>query len=198
MRPNVLVVGMLLFAVLAACREQSPPPPAEPSERARAAQALLVKLEQDPASKPLRQDFLRQFRAIFHTDNVPWATLSLSSHKIYGAMLIQADRLARRGCTACLQAIMQASFGAFGHTSEGGEWIDEILWAILQDHTQLTLNALAKLPNPERRKLVDTVYTQPIHDDYNFAKINAALQQATIPPNLKHDISKIRAVVARE
>lgn len=196
MKKSYFLLGLFIMALFA-CSQGSHPVPAAPSERARTSQSLLVELKKNPDSTALRKEFLLQFKQIFLSDDVPWSIITEATYKIYGDMLIQADRLARGGSTACLKAIMLASFGSFVRTSEGSEWIDEILWAIFQDHTQLSLNALTELPDAARHKLINEVYTNPIHDEYDFTKILAALQHATLPANLQQVVPKIIAVVER-
>lgn len=74
---------------------------------------------------------------------------------------------------------------------EGSEWLNEILWTLLDNRTQLTLDVLAQLDQENRRWLADNVYTQPIHDRFDFAGIREQLRTVVVPPGLESVVRRI-------
>ena len=194
----LFLFGILLIVSVPACCSKEPTPPQPPSERALAAEALLSRMEQDPGSPKLRQDFLRQFSGIFENESVDWPRISPATYTIYGTMLSRAYEMARAGCQPCLQAIMRASQGPLGRTAHGSEMLAEMLWDMLWEQTQFSLDALAALPPAERRAVFENVYAQPPHDGYDFCRMLVLLKQVRVPPNMNSEFAEIAAVVARD
>lgn len=164
----------------------------ERSRGAAAAEAteVLRALAVAPDSVPDRARFLHLFNIIFVAEGIEGEPLLRT---VPGKVLAKADRFARAGDAAILEALMYASLGWYGRSAEGGEWLNEILWENLVVQPQLTMDILANLPPEVRAQLLDKVYTAPVHDGFDFVAIAAGIRAASIPAGLERDAARILA-----
>jgi hypothetical protein len=138
------------------------------AERAR---ELMMALDRSPDDQGLQWQLHDLFLAIFSSE---WPVTGNVSDHVYGQMLVRADDYAQAGSALFLESIMRASRGPYGQTAEGSEWFAEILWANLERNPTMTI--LVGIENQgEWPRLLDSVYTQPPHDNYDFGRIAEGL-----------------------
>lgn len=164
----------------------------ELAELASQASDLLAKLSEQPDAAELRRDFLVLFEKIYGTG---WGTIPPETNEVFGQVLVRANDYAREGSKDFLKAIMRASLGPYGRSAHGGEWINELLWENLENQPQLTITVLSELSPENRKKVMDGVYTAPVHDAFDFAKILDALNKVDVPANMRQDVQRILDVV---
>jgi hypothetical protein len=144
----------------------------------------------EPDSIDLRARFLQTFNALFV---VPMEENEPLPNDVPGEAIVQAGRLAEEGDGAFLAALMNACLGWYGATAEGGVWLNEALWEILEVQQQLTLTTPGELSPAERSELIDEVYTVPVHDQFEFDAIADGLRSADVPPGLEEDVPRMLA-----
>ncbi len=63
---------------------------------------------------------------------------------------------------------------------------------MLATQPQLTLDTLAEFSGEDRKRLVNWVYTGPVHDGFDFLGIGAALHRAAVPAGLAGEVAMMR------
>jgi hypothetical protein len=163
-------------------------------DRAAAIAEATALVDSLPASGPSPEERARLLSLIDAVFASRLAEGELLPPSAPGNVLILAGRLAAEGDGDFLAALMRATDGWYGMGGEGGEWLNELLWETLVAQPALTLLVLAGLPTEERDRLVDTEYTRPVHDGFDFAAVIEGLRAAEVPPGLEEAVERIIAV----
>ncbi len=160
----------------------------ELSDLALRAQTVLSQLATQPDSSELREELLSVFNDIYREE---WGAISPDTHFIYGDVLVAGQSYAVAGDQPFLMAIVEASFGPYGQTAEGSGWLNELLWENLETDPQSTVNVLGELQPEHRALLIKNEYTKPVHDGFDFARIEAGLVSAQVPEGLREEVQRI-------
>ena len=154
----------------------------------------LKALEQKPDSPEHRKKFLSVFEKVYSGRVSPGITPEMND--VAGRAYTKAREYALAGDKVFIKAMMMASRGDYGYTTvEGSEWLNELLWEIFQEQVQRTLDVLFDLPPKLRDQLINDVYTQPIHDGFDFVAILKGLGEADVSQEREKDVERIRETV---
>lgn len=159
---------------------------------------VIERLDADPSSDLYREQFLGVFLATYGPGGVhDTRMLGVTSEEItvFGEVMLRARAMALEGDARFLDALIRATEGGYYRGGEGGEWLNEILWEVLTAQPQATVNALARLPDDERQRLVEEVYLRPIHDGFDFARIHDGLGETKAPDHVRDDVRRILDIV---
>lgn len=102
-----------------------------------------------------------------------------------------AALFAKQGEKSSLRILMEKSENAFGRGAEGGAWINGTLWDIMETQAQLTVELLSEIPSELRMGLMSRVYTQPVHDGFDFIAIRNGLRRASVPEKIRKEVAQI-------
>ena len=191
---TLVVTGIGIYLVLAAIGvstllEKPKEYDAGPlSPLAKEVQQLLQTMEVPVVSREVQSQFLVVFEKIYEMDH---GVISPATNGIYGDAYKKAHKLALSGQPEFLRALMKASRGPYGRSAEGSEWINEMLWENFENQVQLTIDVLSQLDAEERNEIVQQQYMHPVHDGFNFKKIQVGIQDASVPENIKTEIKEI-------
>ncbi|UCF80379.1 MAG: hypothetical protein JSV08_07670 [Acidobacteriota bacterium] len=155
----------------------------------------LARLDEAPDSKERQEEFLRVFERIYNYDSDE--TIALEADGAFGKAHHRVHAYALAGNKTFLKALMASTLGPYGvGLAVVSERIhDEMLWENFENDARLTLDALSELPPETRARLMNGVYTRPIHDGFDFAAILKKLSETEAPDGMRQDVEKIRDVV---
>lgn len=135
---------------------------------ARDAGEALDGLTAAPDSKAAIEKFLAVFQRAARRDPSQAAP---GDYTVLIDTYAKARELSLEGRPEFLRSFMMAAIGPYGDTAEGEEWLNEILWENLQMDPHASLAMLAEFDTSDQARLMETVYTAPIHDGFDFRGI---------------------------
>lgn len=149
-------------------------------------------LSENMENQKIKNQFLILFEEVYKR---PLESVEPQTVFVYGDTYRIAHAYAQQGEKEFLRALMEASQGPYGRSTEGGEWINEMLWQTLADQTQLSINVLSELSDDLRNGLMKWVYTAPIHDGFKFSEIDQNLEKTIIPENIQKEVFQMIQVM---
>lgn len=152
------------------------------------AKTVVVRAGDEPLSTTDRRDLLA---ALYGLAGAGPALHSPKTGAALGSAFARTAMEAQRGDGDCISALMMLVVSPYGRTAEGFEWIDELLWEVLADQPQASMESLAELPAEIRKTVVTEIYTAPVHDGFDFPAILEALANVRVPANATAEIETV-------
>ncbi len=168
----------------------------ETLQLARQADDDLATWAENPKNTDALQAFFAAFDRIYTTEDVSWARMSPATGQAVGRLLLRVSGYAEEGRPEFLRALIRAGMGPYGQqTAEGGEWTNELCWTAMERDLQATLDVLAGIPPGEREPILASIYLQPVHDAFDFVRLEQRLREAKVADGMQDTVQRMLAAI---